>query len=189
MSVHLQMKNPPGQTPPPASGVYWACQAAGWGGFMAYALIGYLTFAGDPRWPVLASIVIVDGAICPALTHALRRWMYLHGWLDMSPKRLLPRTAAATFILATGITVLVLLVASLLPGDDQFNVAGALWMYAAFLFAFAGWLVIYFRFQARRRHEARALELTLEARNAQLDLLRAQVNPHFLFNCLNSLRA
>ena len=49
--------------------------------------------------------------------------------------------------------------------------------------------MIYFALHARRQREARELELTLDARNAQLDMLRAQVNPHFLFNCLNSLRA
>jgi len=48
---------------------------------------------------------------------------------------------------------------------------------------------IYFALHARRQRDARELELTLDARNAQLEMLRAQVNPHFLFNCLNSLRA
>jgi LytS/YehU family sensor histidine kinase len=92
-------------------------------------------------------------------------------------------------LMATAITALVLLMAPWLPGGDTFSLAGALWMYAAFLFAFATWLVIYFRFQSRRREEARALQLTLDARNTELKLLRAQINPHFLFNCLNSLRA
>ena len=44
---------------------------------------------------------------------------------------------------------------------------------------------------ARRRRdtlERQALELSLVARDAQLRALRAQVNPHFLFNSLNSLR-
>ena len=61
-------------------------------------------------------------------------------------------------------------------------------MFVTFLWAFNGWLMIYFALHARRQRDARELELTLDARNAQLDMLRAQVNPHFLFNCLNSLR-
>ena len=40
-----------------------------------------------------------------------------------------------------------------------------------------------------RRERARAAEATMLAQKAQLQMLRYQLNPHFLFNALNSLRA
>ena len=101
----------------------------------------------------------------------------------------LPRTVAAAFVLAAGVSALVLVVALLIPGNGGFDRLGGFWMFVTFLWGFNGWLMIYFALHARRQREARELELTLDARNAQLDMLRAQVNPHFLFNCLNSLRA
>jgi LytS/YehU family sensor histidine kinase len=188
MSVMIQMKNPPGHPPPAPSRLYWICQAAGWGSFVIYTLALFQVFAIH-RWEINASIVVIDGIACPALTHLLRSWIYRHGWIQRSWQSLLPRTASAAAMLAVVVTALILVVAMLIPDNERIDAVGALWIWVTFVWAFSGWLLIYFAVHARRRRDARELELTLDSRNAQLDLLRAQLNPHFLFNCLNSLRA
>ena len=53
------------------------------------------------------------------------------------------------------------------------------------LSVFAHYLLI--SYEAARLSDTRSLELNVLARDAQLDALRAQVNPHFLFNSLHSV--
>jgi two-component system LytT family sensor kinase len=59
-------------------------------------------------------------------------------------------------------------------------------------FTLVAWSALYFSFVYRERADIaaeRALRATALATEAQLAMLRYQVNPHFLFNSLNSLRS
>jgi two-component system, LytTR family, sensor kinase len=59
-------------------------------------------------------------------------------------------------------------------------------------FVFVAWSALYFSFAYRRQLEVeteRALRATAHAAEARLRMLQYQVNPHFLFNSLNAIRA
>jgi sensor histidine kinase YesM len=174
-------------TPPPPGRPYWICQVAGWGGFLAYVLAGYL-LTEHPRsgWDI-ASILFFNGLVCPAITHGLRHWMYLRDWQLLRPSPLLARLTAIVLGLAAGLTAAVGFGIAL-TSESALPAVGMISIFAGFALALAGWLTIYFAVHSRRRREAQQLELRVIARDAQLEALRAQLNPHFLFNCLNSLR-
>jgi LytS/YehU family sensor histidine kinase len=113
--------------------------------------------------------------------------MYVHGWHQLPAWRLFPRLVGVVAGFAGGITVAVVL-SLVLAGQHAMPFISAFSIAAGFAMAFTGWLTIYFAVQARRKRDALQLELAVVARDAQLQSLRAQINPHFLFNCLNSLR-
>lgn len=57
---------------------------------------------------------------------------------------------------------------------------------------FALWNIIYFgfkHFQNYRRSEINTLRLYAASRESELNNLKAQLNPHFMFNSMNSIRA
>jgi hypothetical protein len=175
-------------TPPHPGRSYWACQAAGWGSFVVYVLGSYLLFAPTHNWVDVASIVMTNGMVAPAATHGLRWWMYRYRWHELPWRRQTPRLVAAVLILATATTTFVEVWLAIGGGQPIRIDVQCLSILFGFCWAFAGWLLIYFAVHARRRRDALQFELRVVAREAQLRSLQAQLNPHFLFNCLNSLR-
>jgi hypothetical protein len=174
-------------TPPAPGRPYWICQAAGWGGFLAYVLGGYLLGAPDKNATDIISIVFFNAVACPAITHGLRHWMYVRGWHELSNRRRFPRLVGVVVGLSVTVTAAVV-VGLMLAGQSMMSAQGAFSIASGFAMAFTGWLTIYFAVHARRERDAIQLRLTMVAREAQLRALRAQLNPHFFFNCLNSLR-
>jgi len=174
-------------TPPPSRG-YWTWQFVGWGAFATYIASMYLLFAPERNTSVVVAILLFDGLGGPAITHGLRSWIHRHGWLEMSLRQFAPRAIVAAVLaaaaLTAGVVVLERAAFSLAAGP-----AAIWWTLVAFTWAVGVWISAYRGVQARRRRERLELELTVRAREAQLDALRAQLNPHFLFNCLNSVRA
>ena len=148
----------------------------------------------------LVAVMVAVGAALWAASEALRAWALRGGWLDLPPRALLLRLALAPPLMAVvaqllvysfnrlGLALGLLHFAANAPYGlgvllgYTANTAILLWLW---LLAWAGgqWL------QRWRQGEIAKWQAEAAARALELQVLRAQINPHFLFNALNNLRA
>jgi hypothetical protein len=161
------------------------CQLAGWAAFLTYVLGGYFIFSPCHEIAAILSIVVFSTVVPIAMTHATRSWMYCHQWMQLSGLRRRVQMVVVAFALAMTTSVAVGVANGLPQGRLFAFTSGFWWMVLAYDMAFGAWMAFYSVAHVHRRRQ----ELEGVARDAQLRALRAQLNPHFLFNSLNSVRS
>jgi Histidine kinase len=178
---------------------YWLCQCAGWSFYGALnsivaAAVADITWA---RVPLQAAVLSVTGLV---LSHLLRyiirrrRWIRL-GWRARAWRIIITClllgvgwAASAPFIGLRGWETKGLDIG--LPSLQPlvfFAVHAINW--TALMMA---WSALYFAalsVRHRRSAELRESELARALQASELRLLKSQLNPHFLFNALNTVRA
>ena len=175
------------------SHVYLLCQVLGWYGHAGANIL--LTAVGS-RVTLNGVAVYLYAALVGILcSHGLRAVIQRRHWLDLPPLRALPRVLAASIVAGCAITAVVTLAWPLAFGWRALRQAGFAWIpavVAIWSITVFVWMMIYFGvhyFERLQRSEVEKLRLEVTAKDAELRVLLSQVNPHFIFNCLNSLRA
>ena len=174
--------------------LYWIAQFAGWSSWGALIL---LAAYADESSKVDAELVInVISLVFFSIlsTHLMRDLFVRLNWLDLKPAPLLPRVAMASVACAMIISFLTTTVSILIDWTElpALTVLGVLINILANLVLVLFWNAIYFTFHFFQKSKKQELNnLTLEASKNEIELknLRSQLNPHFLFNSLNSIRA
>ena len=180
--------------------LYVLCQLGGWGFFAVlqavYSELAGQKFRGGLDQYSAHAVNVFVVLLALLLTHYSRRYLHRWGWKEMRWGRLVPRIIGMSCVLST--------VWSLVGFGVVYGVIGIPWK-SPFSLTFTvtasivngtimliGWFCIYFIYHIYdrvQRLQVEQLRLAASVKEAELRALKSQVNPHFLFNSLNSLRA
>ena len=164
----------------------------GWGFTALINTVQSVSFAPD-NVPTIAAIYIWAALSGLMLSHGWRSMLHRQAWLAHSGKPPWLRLAGCILLLGLVQTMLVTIAFAVarLPGSFK---SWAFLPFAIFAWtlAFSLWTAFYAYILSTRRAkrlESESLRFELLAKEAELRALQAQVNPHFFFNSLNSMRA
>jgi sensor histidine kinase YesM len=179
--------------------LYVLLQLGGWGLFTGIQVWATVSFPDqEDRWPLATELAIIAAAGLTGilLTHLMRIPIHRLRWKDLGWRSLLPLMILMGILSSmvwNGFEVFWVHGILHLPWNSRFSAVAAIGfevLQGAIIIC--AWLSLYFfyhLFDRLNQSEIERLRLTSIVKEAELRALKSQVNPHFIFNSLNSLRA
>jgi len=178
-----------GHQPPDKGKLFWQLHLAGWGGFAVLQFLLGLSYLGFLQDLANRLVLFVVGILCSLVLRFLYRGTAIRE-MRVAQAGLIMLAAS---IAIGGLMAVILSGAGAAMGGPAFGFHDRMdWINQVFTWTFIllGWSVLYvainYRLEVREQRE-RAVRAESLARQSHLQALRAQLEPHFLFNTLNAI--
>ncbi len=175
---------------------YWMCQLGGWGAYLAISIFFYRTLSVRKldNYILLITLIVILGIL---FSHLMRMAIKEYKFLEKSIEQQIISFILITILFAIVYGCADVAVTKMIgfkdPNGSKISLLNEITRNAlSNFFILFIWNLIYYTYhyvERNRKQEVDTLKLQSVVKELELKTIKSHINPHFIFNALNSIRA